>query len=46
MTPENGNGVPNQTLISLFIKSLIENPKAVKIALISQEIRLLNMARY
>ena len=46
MTAQNGKGIPNQTLIALFIKYLQTYERHIKIYLLSTEIRLLNMVRY
>lgn len=45
-TPENGNGVPNQTMMKLLIEYLRNHKRKVKINIISEELRFLHMFRY
>jgi hypothetical protein len=47
LTSDNLNGLPNQTLMSVFLRYLSERVKKyVKIYVLSSEIKLLNMVRY
>lgn len=46
-TSENMNGLPNQTLMAIFLRYISNNiNKPTKIAIISGEAKLLNMVRY
>lgn len=46
-TSENLNGLPNQTLMAIFLRYISGNVnKPIKISIISSEAKLLNMVRY
>ena len=46
-TSENLNGLPNQTLMAVFLRYISANMgKPSKISIISSEAKLLNMVRY
>lgn len=46
-TSDNMNGIPNQTLMAIFVRYLsVHATKPAKISVISGETKLLNMVRY